>query len=169
MPTKDKVNKKGRKGALGHSKKTAVKKIAKKKDKVNTKGRKGTPGLLKKTTKKVAPKKATKKVVSKKSVKKTPKKVASKKLKKELVLSDNNKSFWVSNGQILNSLTALRDALQGMDKDIYRYHSTGWQNDFATWVEVVLNDSNCAADLHKAKTPRSARTVVIRHLKFYSI
>jgi hypothetical protein len=129
--------------------KKAAKKVAKK--------------AVKKTTKK-----ATKKV-AKKAVKKTAKKTASKKAKKDLVYADNMQSFWVNDGQILNSLLALRDALTEMEKDVYEYHATGWQNDFAQWVDVVLSDAKCAADLRKARTPKSARTVVVRHLKFYAV
>ena len=59
--------------------------------------------------------------------------------------------------------------LEAMEKDVYAYHADGWQNDFAQWVEIVLEDSACANDLRKAKTPRSARTVIVKHLKFYKV
>lgn len=129
----------------------------------------------KKTTKAAAPKKA----VAKKSVKaaatkkaapkKTAIKKSTKKTKKELVYADNARSFWVTNGQVLNSLLALRDALDEMEKEVYGYHAGKAQNDFAVWVDQVLCDAACAADLHKAKTPKSARTVVVKHLKLYTI
>ena len=116
--------------------------------------------VVKKATKK-SPKKATKKVV-----KKTTRK---KKEGKPLVYSSDGESFWVSDGQILNNLIALRDALDAMDKEVYKLHAGGKSNDFAKWVEKVLCDKKCATDLRKAKTQRGARTVVVRHLKFYSL
>lgn len=125
-------------------------------------------------TKKTTPKKATKKVAKKtvkKAVRKTTKKVATKKnaSNKPLVYSSDSTSFWVSDGQILNSLIALRDALDAMHKDVYLYHATGNENDFANWVEVVLCDGDCAQDLRKAKTQKSAKTAVVRHLKYYAV
>ena len=123
-------------------------------------------------TKKVVAKKAVKKASPVKAVKKSPaKKVTAKKStrKKSLVYSNEQTAFWVRNGQILNSLVALRDALNEMEKEVYLYHAGGTHNDFANWVAAVLADTKCATDLEKAKTPRSAKTVVIRHLKSYSV
>ena len=134
-----------------------------------------TKKAARKTTKKTAPQKTTKQSSrSRKATSNTKKKVGtqrtsrgSSKDKKPLVYAENETSFWVTNGEILNSLIALRDALDAMEKEVYLYHATGGQNDFAQWVEVVLCDPKCAADLTKAKTPRSAKTVVVRHLKSY--
>ena len=127
-----------------------------------------TKKATKKATKKVAKKtaKKTTKKVAKKAVKKTSR---AKKAAKDLVYSENDTSFWVSDGQILNSLMALRDALDAMHKDVYKYHATGDDNDFATWVEVVLCDGDCAKDLRKAKTQKGAKTVVVKHLKYYAV
>lgn len=125
----------------------------------------------KSTAKKTAKPKAKVKKVAKKAIKKVAKKTAAKKAptKKTLVLATDNTSFWVSDGQILNSLLALRDSLDLMSKEVYQYHCGGKDNDFANWVEVVLCDGDCAHDLRKAKTPRSAKTVVVKHLKRYTI
>lgn len=117
---------------------------------------------------KTTAKKVTKKAVAKKTPAKKPKKVSSKKTPKDLVYAADGQSFWVTNGEILNSLIALRDALSEMEKEVYLYHAMGDQNDFSLWVSDVLCDEACAADLEKAKTPKSARTVVVKHLKLYS-
>tara|TARA_B100000508_G_scaffold141056_1_gene145707 strand:+ start:4405 stop:4812 length:408 start_codon:yes stop_codon:yes gene_type:complete len=117
--------------------------------------------------KKVTAKKVTKKAAPKKAAKRTPSRAKSK--RKDLVYADNQSSFWVSDGQVLNSLMALRDALDEMEKEVYLYHARGEQNDFSVWVSDVLCDSKCASDLVKARTPRSAKTVVVRHLKLYSV
>ncbi|MCA9354268.1 MAG: hypothetical protein KC877_01985 [Candidatus Kaiserbacteria bacterium] len=125
----------------------------------------------KKTTKTAPAKKAAAKKVVKKAVKKAPAKKAAVKTgtKKPLVYASNTKSFWVKNGQVLNSLVALKDALEEMEKEVYVYHTGGDSNDFANWVEQVLCDNVCAADLAKAKTPKSAKTVVVKHLKYYAV
>tara|TARA_B100002051_G_C16744753_1_gene646752 strand:- start:2931 stop:3365 length:435 start_codon:yes stop_codon:yes gene_type:complete len=141
--------------------KKTTKKTAKKAVKSSSK-----TGQAKKTTAKKTVKKTVKKSTPKKTVKKTSKNTAA----KPLVFASNNTSFWVNDGQILNSLVALRDAFDGMDKAVYEYHAKGNdQNDFANWVGVVLCDGDCAAALEKAKTPRSAKTVVVKHLKYYAI
>lgn len=153
MPTKSAAKKSTRS--------SAAKKVAKKTTKKSTK-----------TTKQATPKKAAKRVAKKTAKKAGGTKRTSKrntKEKKPLIYAENDTSFWVTNGEILNSLVALRDALAAMEKEVYLYHATGGQNDFAVWVESVLCDPNCAADLTVAKSPRSAKTVVVRHLKTYEI
>lgn len=130
----------------------------------------------KKAVKKTPAKKVIKKVVVKKPVKKAvAKKAAVKKaattasLKKSLVYAPDTASFWVQNGEILNSLVALRDALNNMEKEVYQYHAKGAHNDFANWVGAVLCDEQCAKDLEKAKTPSTAKTIVVKHLKYYAV
>jgi len=125
--------------------------------------------VSKKVTKKSPAKKSVKKSV-KKMVKKAPRKKATKNTltnKKSLVITADQSSFWVNDGQILNSLLALRDALHEMEKTVFQYHVRSDQNDFSDWVKVVLRDEACATELKKARTPNSARTVVVRHLKNY--
>jgi len=125
--------------------------------------------VVKKATKKVAQIVTTKKVVKKQAVPKTKLKTKSNTNKKTLVVASDNTSFWVSDGNVLNSLVALRDALSTMDKKVYLYHTAKPQNDFSNWVAVVLGDEACAADLEKAKTPKAAKIVITRHLKLYTI
>lgn len=130
----------------------------------------------KKVAKKAAPKKAvkktTKKAVKKTATKKTAKKTSARGVKhdlKDMVIVDNDRAFWTTDGQVLVNLLALRDALTEMDREVYQYHAKPEQNDFALWVDSVLSDPECAADLSKAKTPKQAETVVVRHLRFYSL
>jgi hypothetical protein len=119
-------------------------------------------------TKKVAAKKTAAKSVVAKTVKSSPKKQPSAS-KKPLVYATDQQSFWVTNGRVLNSLVSLRDALDEMEKEVYLYHAGEAHNDFAKWVSDVLADSACAVELGKAKTPKSAKTVVVKHLKFYAV
>lgn len=122
------------------------------------------------TTKKAVAKKVAKKVVAKK-VTSAVKKSAVKKgtTVKALVFADNAHSFWTTDGQIFNNLMALHDALSSMDKSVYLHHVTKDRHDFAEWVESVLYDLECAADLRKAKTPTSAKTAIAKHLKTYHV
>lgn len=147
------------------TRKTPAKKSATKKAVAKKTTRKEVKKPVKKTAKKASAKKTTKKVVSKKSVKRTTQKNSA---KRSMVTAENDKSFWTTNGQVLNSLVALRDALDEMEKEVYLYHAGGKHNDFANWVDKVLSDAKCAKALKKAKTPNSAKTVISRHLKLYS-
>jgi len=103
---------------------------------------------------------AVKKVITKKSIKT---------IKKPLVVAPDQKSFWVKNGLILNSLAALKQALLNMDAEVYSYHARKDTNHFSDWVLVVLNDEACASDLKKAATVTKAQLVVTKHLKNYKI
>jgi outer membrane protein assembly factor BamD (BamD/ComL family) len=73
----------------------------------------------------------------------------------------------MNDGQILNTLEALALALKNMDTAVYKYHTADGRHDFANWVEDVLVDTDCAAALRKAKTPKSAHTIVVKHLAVY--
>jgi len=126
------------------------------------------------TTKKAAKKTTTKKAtkVAKKPTTKAVKKITAKKAtktntKRELLVCSDDKSFWVNNGEILNTLVALRDVLHDIEDDVFVYHVNEAQNDFADWVETVLEDTACAKDLRKAKKSDKAHDVVVKHLKYY--
>lgn len=136
-----------------------------------TKTKKISTTVTKKSVAKKAPaKKVVAKKVTKKVVKKVPAKNATKaSTKKPLVVAPNEKSFWVTNGAVLNSLIALRDALDEMEREVYSYHVSKEHNDFAAWVDAVLCDEKCAKDLAKAADPVKAKTVVVKHLKVYAV
>lgn len=121
-------------------------------------------------TKKVSPAKAPKAAVtkaSKKSVKKVTKKGNSGLM--PLVYTVETKAFWTSEGEILNSLLALREALAKMPKSVFSHHVNTNKNDFATWVEEVLGDVPCARDMRKAKTVAATKKVVTQHLANYQL
>jgi len=153
------------------SKKIATKKVAKKNVAKKAPAKKAVKrAVAKKVTKKTPAKKVVKKAAKKSLVKKVSKKTTAKnQAKKPLMLASNDKSFWVTNGAVLNSLLALRNALDEMEKEVYSYHVSKEHNDFANWVDAVLCDTQCAAELKRAHTPVKARSVVTRRLKVYSI
>lgn len=146
--------------------KTSIKKIA------------VTP--VKKVASKVVAKKAVvKKAVAKKSVSIPVKNIATKKVTakkavkafagKKLIEASNYNSFWMNDGQILNTLVALGYALKKMDTAVYKYHTANGRHDFANWVEDVLKDIDCATALRKNKTPKAAHATVVKSLETYSI
>ncbi|MEY3783903.1 MAG: hypothetical protein RLZZ230_225 [Candidatus Parcubacteria bacterium] len=149
--------------------KTVAKKVVKPVKKTAVKAIKKVAKTVVKPTAKKAVVLPTKSVVISKAVKSVVKTVNKTAAKKPLVYADNQRSFWVSNGQVLNSLIALRDALDAMENEVYLYHAGEAHNDFANWVSDVLCDTTCASDLNKAKTLNSARTAVVKNLKTYKI
>lgn len=116
----------------------------------------------------------TKKVGTKASTKtaKAPSKPAAKKVnvkgKKELVTAPCEQCFWVTDGRVLSNLVELRDALASMSDDVFMYHVTKERNDFADWIEHVLNDSELASVFRKSKKSNTARDVVVSRLRIYT-
>jgi hypothetical protein len=126
----------------------------------------------KSVAKKVVVKKAATKVAKAAAPKKAPaKKAAAKKTatRKRLVVASDSESFWVTNGHVLNSLYALELAFADMSKSVYEYHISSTGSDFADWVEAVLFDQDCASELRKAKTAKTAHAVVTKFLKQYEL
>ncbi len=138
--------------------------------KVVTKAKSAKKTTAKKVAvKKVTAKKTPTKKTTAKAVTKSTKKVVSKKPTKDLVYSNNDQSFWLSDGQVLNSLLALHEALLGMNDDIFFHHVGEGKNDFAEWVDFVLCDGDCAVELRKADSKDKVVKVVKKYLKTYKI
>lgn len=89
--------------------------------------------------------------------------------RRALVYTIDAQAFWTSDGEILNSLVALRDAFSTMSKSVFAHHVTAIKNDFATWIDEVLGDVECAKDLQSAKTAAAAKKVIVQHLKKYHV
>ena len=128
---------------------------------------KKTTVKVKKVTKKTAPKKAPRAVKKTSAGKATA--TRGKKEVKVLACASDDKCFWTTDGQILKNLDELQMAFGTMGDEVFLHHVTKEKNDFADWVEHVLADAECASALRKSKKPASARTVVIKHLRQYSL
>lgn len=115
----------------------------------------------KKGVKKPIPKKAKKTKVVKKPVKKTKKKI--------MVIAPDERCFWVNYGPALNSILALHNALQNITEEQFKHHVNKTKNDFAMWVENVLEDSKTAAKIRKASTLNATIKAVKTALKDYNI
>jgi hypothetical protein len=144
-------------------KKTANKKSTLKKTKKTT-----VKKQVKKTIKKSANKKkktSTKKIVQKKKVAKTKKRRA----KKDIISAVNDQCFWIKEGPILKNLLDLRDALIEINKEQFVHHVNSMKNDFAVWVEVVLDDKKCADKIKKTKSSKAMMKAVEQALLEYKI
>lgn len=118
------------------------------------------------TTKKVAAKAAPK--VAKTTAKNVPKKV-SKKTKPTLVSAPGEQCFWTTDGRVLSNLVDLKEALASMSNDVFAYHVSKERNDFADWIEHVLEDAELATAFRKSKKLNTAHDVVVTRLRIYSI
>ena len=128
------------------------------------------PARAKKAATKVAVKKAAPKKVTASSLPRAAKKERVGKPMKSagLICASDEHCFWTTDGNILKSLEDLVFAFGSMDETVFVYHADGVKNDFADWVEHVLEDAACAADLRKTATPKKAHTVAKKHLKKYT-
>jgi len=79
-----------------------------------------------------------------------------------------DKCFWINHGPVVKNLRELRDALaQGLSDAQFAHHVGAGRNDFANWVEAVLDDATCARALRRAKTVRAALRAVEAQLTAY--
>ena len=86
-----------------------------------------------------------------------------------LVHAPPEKCFWVNHGPVLKNLQELRDALtHNISDGQFAYHVGPGRNDFAGWVEAVLDDAACARALRRAKTRRGALRAVRVSLAIYA-
>lgn len=131
-----------------------------------SKTKKGVTKTAKKAVvKKAAPKKKT---VAKKAptAKKTVKKVTN---FKALVCASDGECFWTTDGRILQNIQDLHMAFGSMDDEVFLHHVTKEKNDFADWVEYVLQDLETAQALRKAKKLAQAQKVINQQLRSYQI
>ncbi len=122
--------------------------------------------VAKKIVKKAVVKKATvSKTVAKKAPKKAVKKTAEKKsVFKALVCAIDGECFWTRDGRILQNLADLHLAFGSMDDEIFLHHANTEKNDFADWVEYVLQDLDTAVELRTAKKRIEAEKMLATHL-----
>jgi hypothetical protein len=86
-----------------------------------------------------------------------------------LVEAPPDKCFWVNHGPVIRNLRELRDALAyTISEAQFAHHVTAHKNDFAAWVEAVLDDAPCAKALGRAKSRAAALKVVATRLAAYA-
>jgi hypothetical protein len=122
-------------------------------------------------TKTTAKKQSTKKAPTSK---KTPSTKASSSKKsdgnfKAMVCAADGECFWTRDGRILQNMADLHMAFGSMDDEVFLHHVSKEKNDFANWVEYVLQDLDCAVELRKVKKKAQAEKIVAKYVKGYGL
>lgn len=60
------------------------------------------------------------------------------------------KSFWIMEGPIIKNLSELVRELKIMSNHTFIYHVNRKKNDFAKWIQEVIEDKTLARDIKKA-------------------
>lgn len=84
-----------------------------------------------------------------------------------LMKAEGTRRFWVKDGKILSDVRDLKNALQEMAETTFSYHANKAKNDFAKWVDEVLQNKKLAIELKKAKNKLDALKKVVSELKKY--
>ncbi|MBN1375488.1 MAG: hypothetical protein JXA01_04975 [Dehalococcoidia bacterium] len=72
----------------------------------------------------------------------------------------DEKRFYCHDGNIVNNVYELKNALEKMNHACFTHHVTDEKNDFARWIREVLGDDKMANDLSKAPSQKEAAAVV---------
>lgn len=86
-----------------------------------------------------------------------------------LVHTNDANAFWLYKGNPIHTILELRHAFDTMTQEQFEYHVHEEKNDFALWVQYVLQDHDCAEDMMRAKTRLGASRILFKHLKKYDI
>ncbi|MFH1771117.1 MAG: hypothetical protein ABH828_06210 [archaeon] len=96
----------------------------------------------------VAKKKVSKKSTQKKGLKKVPSEV----------------SFYIVNGTVCSDLLELAEALEGLAEDHFKHHVNEMKNDFANWVEHIIEEPQLANKLREAETKEKHVIILLKHV-----
>jgi hypothetical protein len=80
------------------------------------------------------------------------------------IVGDISKGFYLSNGEILQSLPQLVEALENMDEYIYKSYVNDSKNDFSNWILHVFNNKDLANAVRLSKDKRQLLTVLKSYL-----
>lgn len=143
-----------------------AKKVAKKPTKKSIKTKKVSKSKkpIKKVTK-ASPKKSTKKNLNSK-LNKSIKRISTKRSKptNRLIFAFGDQCFWIKDGPILRDLIDLRNVLYEITQEQFDHHVDELKNDFASWVEHVLEDEHTSALIQKAKTAKKMLAAIEKSL-----
>ena len=70
------------------------------------------------------------------------------------ILSDVHgpKCFWINDGPVVKNIQEMPKILKKITKKQFSHHVNSDRNDFAKWVDDVLNDGKLAKSLKRVKT-----------------
>ena len=90
--------------------------------------------------------------------------------KKTLVVAPYDKCFFVNGGAVIKDMNELKHALETMSDDQFACHVSSGRNDFANWIEQILDDADLAGKIKRCKTRLSTLRSVGAHLaKNYAV
>jgi hypothetical protein len=72
--------------------------------------------------------------------------------------------FRCHDGQIINNLKELQNALATMSDDTYLYHSNSDKQDFSNWVQDIIGDQKLAKDLNNSRSRTKAVLAINRRV-----
>ena len=87
--------------------------------------------------------------------------------KRPCVVAAENARFFLHDSESLSTLRDLFEAFASMSDEQFVYHAHAEKNDFASWVEYVLEDAACARSLKSATNREAAGNAVFNALRHY--
>lgn len=91
------------------------------------------------------------------------------KILREKVLSDcrPDKAFWTCNGTIARNVYELVNAVRALNDDAFKYHvnDDNNKNDFAVWINDVLEDHILAKQLDRIRDKDKYLGVIEKRIK----
>ncbi|PIN74849.1 hypothetical protein COV18_05515 [Candidatus Woesearchaeota archaeon CG10_big_fil_rev_8_21_14_0_10_37_12] len=68
--------------------------------------------------------------------------------------------FWCRDGQILKNLSELSRALKKMSDETFKHHVNKEKNDFATWIDEIVEDHQLVNKLRKHNTKSAMQSAI---------
>jgi hypothetical protein len=75
------------------------------------------------------------------------------------------KAFWFHMHLMAKNLTEFAVGMGDLTEEVYRYHCSGQKNDFVSWIQEVVGDSELARRLHSVDGKEEAARVVQARVK----
>lgn len=78
----------------------------------------------------------------------------------KISVSEPEFQLWLSDGRVVKSLEELRDALKTMEEHVFQEHVNKNKNEFADWVQEILELKDVAKQMRAARSQSRMRKVV---------
>lgn len=82
---------------------------------------------------------------------------------REASTSDNY--FYLNNGIPIKNLAELLDQLVNMDQELFNYHVSKQNNDFANWVRDVFGEKEMARRMKMSRSPQGMLKSITKFLE----
>ena len=73
----------------------------------------------------------------------------------QLMEVPHEKKFFLSTGEVINSVEELMEKLKSMEEHVFKHHVNAERNDFANWIRDVFLDKKLAREIARLKTKES--------------